>query len=146
MNIKGSHKEILTDIFLQSLQAVNGGCCVEQYLQQVSFSGDVYLVAIGKAACSMTDGASKVLGKQIRSSLVITKYGHCFPELADVHLIEAGHPLPDQQSLEAGKQLISFINNTPPDSDECSVCNITKLNEILYQYSNATSKWKDFLI
>ncbi len=38
-----------------------------------------------------------------------------------------------------------IVNGRPPSGDECSVCNIPKLNEILYNCRNANSKWKDFL-
>jgi len=44
------------------------------------------------------------------------------------------------------KKIEEFVNNTPPVGDECSVCNITKLNEILHKCQNATTKWRDFII
>ena len=113
MNINSSQQHLLTDIFLQAVQTVNGERCTEQYLQNHSLDGDIYLVAIGKAACSMASGARTVLGRQIRSSLVITKYGHCQPRLAGIRVLEAGHPVPDQQSLDAGNKLLSFVNEAP---------------------------------
>lgn len=116
MNIKGSHKHVLTDIFLQAVQAVNGECSVAQYLQKNPLNGDIFLIAIGKAACSMASGACTVLGHRIKSSLVITKHGHCFPKLPGIHVMEAGHPLPDQHSLDAGRQLLSFLNTAPANA------------------------------
>jgi len=47
---------------------------------------------------------------------------------------------------EGRRKIDKFVNNTPPNGDECSVCNITKLNEILYKYLNESTKWRDFLI
>ncbi|WP_455200961.1 glycerate kinase type-2 family protein, partial [Kaarinaea lacus] len=47
---------------------------------------------------------------------VITKHGHCSPGLPGVHVIEAGHPLPDQKSLEAGSQLQSYLNTAPANA------------------------------
>lgn len=47
---------------------------------------------------------------------------------------------------EKQKTIKRYINTTPPVGDECTVCNLTKLNEILYRYKNKSSKWKDFLI
>ncbi|MDD5169216.1 MAG: SPASM domain-containing protein, partial [Syntrophales bacterium] len=38
------------------------------------------------------------------------------------------------------------LMNTPPMGDECAVCNITKLNEILNNYRNSNTQWKNFLI
>lgn len=47
---------------------------------------------------------------------------------------------------ERRKAIEKFTWQTPPTGDECSICNITKLNEILHRYMNATTRWKDFLI
>ena len=116
MNINGSHQFRLTDIFLEAIQSVDGGRCVEQYLRKNPMSGDICLVSIGKAACSMASGARIVLGEQIKQSLVVTKHGHRPPELPGKHVLEAGHPLPDQQSLEAGHQLLSLLHAVPENA------------------------------
>ena len=46
---------------------------------------------------------------------------------------------------EKRREIETFLNGTPPKGDECSVCCIQKLNEILFQCQNAT-KWKDILV
>jgi len=113
MNIKGSHRPALRTILGHAIEAVNGQRCVADFLRQNSLNGDFCLVAIGKAACSMASGACTLLGDQIKGSLVITKHGHCSQKLPGIDVIEAGHPLPDQQSLEAGRQLLSFLDAAP---------------------------------
>lgn len=52
---------------------------------------------------------------------------------------------------ERRKEIEEFIFSTPPCgsdafSSECNHCNITKLNEILYKYQNANTKWIGFLL
>lgn len=47
---------------------------------------------------------------------------------------------------ERRKQIEKYINTTPPSGDECMVCNHARLNEILYNFMQASSKWKDFII
>jgi len=48
---------------------------------------------------------------------------------------------------EKRREVEKFTNNTPPNDDECSTCNVTKINAILYDLQNLSSnKWKDFLI
>jgi radical SAM protein with 4Fe4S-binding SPASM domain len=42
-------------------------------------------------------------------------------------------------------QLDHFVNNSIPTGDECLVCNITKLNDILNKCQDLTN-WRDFLI
>ncbi len=80
----------------------------------------VSLVAIGKAAESMTLGAFDRLGGQVVDGLVISKPGHLQSrELQDlpVTLIEGGHPLPDASSLQAGEALAQFIQGLPQDRE-----------------------------
>lgn len=42
--------------------------------------------------------------------------------------------------------MIEHINTIPPSGAECMVCNHARLNEILYNFMRADSKWKDFII
>jgi hydroxypyruvate reductase len=78
----------------------------------------VAIVAIGKAATSMMEGAVIELGDQVQHGLIITKSGHCHykdSELRNIHCIEAGHPVPDQRSLDAGQKLITFLEQQSPE-------------------------------
>ena len=71
------------------------------------------LISIGKAAVSMAMGAAEALEAQSQSSqynLVITKHKHTNhplrDKLANVDIIESGHPIPDENSLVAGEKLL----------------------------------------
>jgi hydroxypyruvate reductase len=61
----------------------------------------VFLVAIGKAAAPMAGALIDVLGDDLTAGVIVTAYGHAagfrFP--ADVRVIEAGHPVPDENSV-----------------------------------------------
>jgi hydroxypyruvate reductase len=77
-----------------------------------------HVIAIGKAAAAMAAGALEVLGERPRTVLVITREGYGDPELnADgrVRQCEAGHPLPDQRSLDAGRLLLDCLAVMGPD-------------------------------
>ena len=114
MNINKSHNSALRLIFNKALRSVNGRRCVMRYLQQNPLHGDVCLIAIGKAACQMAKGAQLVLGNHIQHSLIITKHDACSGEdLAGLHVVQAGHPLPDQRSLQAGRQLLTLLSKVP---------------------------------
>jgi hydroxypyruvate reductase len=54
------------------------------------------------------------LGTSIVSALIITKQGYA--EALPWPVLEAGHPLPNQQSLIAGERLIDFVAVIPPDA------------------------------
>ncbi|MCD6503480.1 MAG: glycerate kinase [Euryarchaeota archaeon] len=61
--------------------------------------GDVYVLAFGKAACPMAKAVEETLEDLLKEGLAITKYGYTAP-LKKVKVIEAGHPVPDENSLK----------------------------------------------
>jgi len=67
--------------------------------------GRVYALAIGKAACGMTRAALEVVPDDVLGDvLVVTKYGYAGDcEGIKARVIEAGHPVPDENSLLAGR-------------------------------------------
>jgi hydroxypyruvate reductase len=71
----------------------------------------VHVIAVGKAAVAMTQGALEVLRGNIVSGDVITKEGHArapLPTPLRVH--EAGHPIPDERGVAATNLAISALN------------------------------------
>ncbi len=109
-----NHRENLLAIFHAALTRVNGRACVRHYLENHPQRDAIYLIAIGKAAAAMAQGAADILGEHIRDGLVITKHGHAEP--LPWRCLTAGHPLPDAASLEAGEKLLRFIARIPQDS------------------------------
>ena len=107
-------RRALLRIFQSALAAVHGRKRVRDYLQQHPVSAPVFLLSIGKAACAMAQGAHEVLGASIVEALVVTKHGHT--ESLPWPVLEAGHPLPDEQSLAAGQRLIEFAAAIPSDA------------------------------
>ncbi|ACS34059.1 glycerate kinase type-2 family protein [Thermococcus gammatolerans] len=67
--------------------------------------GKIYLLAFGKAACSMARAVVDTLGERIEEGVIITKYGYAkdCPKMERLKVIEAGHPIPDENSLLGGK-------------------------------------------
>lgn len=108
-------RQILTELFITALKAVNGRFTVEQQLQQLAIEGDVAVIAIGKAASAMMLGAQDHLNEQIQSALIITKSGYA-DHTIDWPCIEAGHPIPNNQSLAAGTKLLEFLSNIPKET------------------------------
>ncbi len=102
----------LLKIYAAALQAVNGRTRVHAYLTQHSLSGDVHVIALGKAAAAMVHGAMDALGGRIASAYIVTKHGH--GETLPWPCIEAGHPLPDAHSLAAGAGLVECARQLPP--------------------------------
>ncbi|WP_456366895.1 glycerate kinase type-2 family protein [Thermococcus sp.] len=73
--------------------------------EEFEVRGRVYLLAFGKAACAMARATVDVLDGAIEEGLIVTKYGYAenCPEGEGIRVIEAGHPVPDENSLLAGK-------------------------------------------
>jgi hydroxypyruvate reductase len=109
-----NHRENLLKIFQAALAAVNGRVCVRERLKERPLPGKVYMIAVGKAACAMAQGAQDVMGNNLVDALIITKKGHAEPLPWPV--LEAGHPLVDESSLEAGRQLLAFADRIPEDA------------------------------
>lgn len=115
MKKRVSNRMILSELFTVALKAVNGQNAVERALHKHPVEGDIAIIAIGKAAAAMMHGAKNLLKTQIQSALIITKQGHADNTLA-WPCIEAGHPIPNAKSLEAGSKLLEFMENIPKNT------------------------------
>lgn len=117
--IRQTVRHHLLDIFNTALKAVEGRRCVADYLLTHPVGPSVWLIAIGKAAASMTEGALEVLGDNVQGGLVITKPGYGDGRLTQdkrLFCLEAGHPFPDLNSLKAGHLLLDLLAQAPPDA------------------------------
>lgn len=74
-------------------------------------SGRIYLVSVGKAAWQMAKTAGEILGERIEAGICITKYGHVKGEINHVRCIEAGHPVPDENSFLAAEEALRLTEN-----------------------------------
>lgn len=111
--VTGPH-QVLLEVYQAALEAVHGRRCVHESLKTYPLNGPVYLIALGKAACAMAQGAHDVLDTRIAAALIVTKQG--FAESLPWPVLEAGHPLPDERSLAAGQALLDFAARIPPDA------------------------------
>ncbi|MGD8910663.1 MAG: DUF4147 domain-containing protein, partial [Chromatiales bacterium] len=106
------HRMRLAEIFQAALASVEGDAAVAAWLRTHPIEGELRLVAVGKAAQSMANGAARVLGERIRGALIITKQDHLDHSVClqrGWEAIEAGHPVPDADSLYAGERLLAFL-------------------------------------
>jgi hydroxypyruvate reductase len=116
-----SSRDDLLAIYAAALTAVEGQQVVKRSLADLKYQHDCHLIAIGKAAESMSVGAIEQLGNAIQSGLIITKQGHFTTALTSNNLtsnkrfkcIEASHPVPDWSSLQAGEQLVHYLQQLP---------------------------------
>ena len=115
---KDNYYEILKDLFYAGVQAVDPYDLIQDHLRlekntlilrkQTDFTlinlekfDEILVIGAGKASERMAVGINDILGDRISSGLVVTKYVH-YPHLGMIHILDAGHPLPDKWSVECG--------------------------------------------
>jgi len=71
----------------------------------------VFVLAAGKASCAMASGFEQALDGHPHEGLAITKHGHAAEGLTkSVEILEAGHPIPDENSLAAGRRMLDLAS------------------------------------
>lgn len=98
-------------IIADSIAAVLPDAAVMRALEGRTFPNGVTLVAIGKAAWRMASAACRTLGDQILRGVVITKYAHSEGPLPRLEIIEAGHPVPDENGVRGAKHALELVRN-----------------------------------
>ena len=86
---------------------------VKEAIQQLDLKGEVYVVAIGKAAWIMAHTASQILNDQIKEGIIVTKYDHSRGEINKFEIIESGHPIPDENSVLGARKIIEMFDRIP---------------------------------
>lgn len=76
------------------------------------------LISIGKAARAMAAAACELLGEQIQRGIVVEKSADSDIHLhGEIEMLQGGHPIPDERSLQAGRRIAELVRSSPPDSD-----------------------------
>ena len=97
-------------IVRQAIEAVLPDAAVKRALAGQIFSGKVVLVAAGKAGWQMAKTAWECLGDRIEQGIVITKYDHVKSPIGNLVCLEAGHPVPDENSFAATRQALKMVS------------------------------------
>ncbi len=72
------------------------------------------MIGAGKAAASMAAAMERVLGEHLDSGLVIVKAGGALP-LRRIECREGGHPVPDEASIRATRELLHLVDDAQPE-------------------------------
>lgn len=95
----------------QAIAASLPDAAVRKALEHKQFgSGKVVLVAMGKAAWQMARTAQDILQARISEGIVITKYNYAKGPIGNLRIREAGHPVPDENSLKATQEAIDLVS------------------------------------
>ncbi|HEU4793329.1 MAG TPA: glycerate-2-kinase family protein, partial [Nitrolancea sp.] len=83
----------------------------------ISASARLVVIGFGKASLGMARGIEDVLGDRIDRGAVVTKRGLLAPDrpLTRFQVAEAGHPIPDETSLEAARLILDTVAGLSAD-------------------------------
>ena len=81
----------------------------EQLFKQPDIN-KVFVIGAGKASAAMARETEIILGSRIDAGIIVTKYEHAFP-LKTIQCIEAGHPVPDDNSVQAGREMLRLLKS-----------------------------------
>ena len=107
----GDIKSEAYTIINESIKDVLPYQAVEKALLNKTFTGSIVVVSIGKAAWTMAEAAKKILGSSITKGIVVTKYEHSRGNIDGFEIIEAGHPVPDENSVLGTELAIKAVEN-----------------------------------
>jgi glycerate 2-kinase len=65
----------------------------------------IYVLGAGKATAKMAKAIEEIFGTKLTGGIISVKYGHT-EKLNIIDIIESGHPIPDENSIIAGKKMI----------------------------------------
>lgn len=76
----------------------------------------VFVLALGKAAYPMAYALQVLLGSRLDRGVLVTKYGHLSAALDERWVvIEAGHPVPDENSVRGAQALAALAEQAGPE-------------------------------
>ena len=106
-------KEDARNIILHAIQASLPDEAVKKAIcgKNFEFNGKVIVISIGKAAWNMAKAAADHIPHKIHTGIVLTKYGHSQGEIPGFTILEAGHPLPDENTIMGTKKVIDEISD-----------------------------------
>lgn len=106
-------KNSAVSIFDAAINAVAGYNATYRAVESFTDFTPDQIIAVGKAASGMCAGALAALGNDC-PALLVTKYDHTDQTMwnaTNVTVLESAHPVPDQHSLDAGKQILSTVTD-----------------------------------
>ena len=112
-------KDDMREILDGAIKAVLPENAVKEALSNPAFTsrkgkGKLIVCSIGKAAWRMAKAASDILGSGITGA-VVTKYDHSMGDIAGLEIFEAGHPVPDTNTINGTKALLSHVKGLTAD-------------------------------
>ena len=112
-NASSTPIELLLDLYRAALSAADPRQVLPAHLPQPP-SGRTVVVGVGKAAAAMAHAVENHWTGGPLSGVVAVPRGATLP-LRHIQQVEGSHPVPDEHSVEAGRQLMAAVAGLGPD-------------------------------
>lgn len=110
-----TYRTLLTDYFAAAIEAASPRLALPPVLPRGPVKGKTIVLAYGKAAAEMALVAAESLDGPV-TGLAVTRHGHGVDlSQTGIELIEARHPVPDHDSLQAGTKMLDLAATAGPD-------------------------------
>lgn len=108
-------REVLAGYFGLAVAAASAARVLPPVLPQGRPRGRTIVLGCGKAAAAMAEVAASTLEGEV-CGCVVTRYGHGPRQTTGaIEVIEAGHPVPDAASLDAGRRIRAIAASATAD-------------------------------
>lgn len=110
--MKHTAEEIVKSAIAQAEPYKNTLNVLNKIFKEDENKKNITVMAIGKAAVPMAKAAEDTLKKRIKKGLLVTKYGHSENYSSQIFdILEASHPLSDENSVKAAKKGLEIANS-----------------------------------
>jgi hydroxypyruvate reductase len=101
---------------------------------------NIYVIGAGKAGAPMSSAIENLIGRRITEGLVNVKYGHV-TSLKYVKLVEAGHPIPDENGRSGAAKILQLAKKA--GKDDLVICLISGGGSALLPFPASGLSLKD---
>lgn len=125
-------REDAREIFLSGVAAVEPGAAVDRYCRvadgqlyvadrtyDLKRFKNLFVLGGGKASAPMAAAIERLVGHRLTRGIVNVKYGHV-ADVASVKLVEAGHPVPDENGAAGSRAILELAASA--DEDDLVLC------------------------
>jgi len=124
---RGPLRSLLHSIAMSAIGSAKPAVCMAKALSSSGVSlqalrtgarspqpGRIALLGMGKASAGMGAAIERQLGTDISDGLLSVPEGYQVP-MRYVEVVTAGHPIPDQRSLDAGRRILQIADSATED-------------------------------
>ncbi|MEC8080948.1 MAG: glycerate kinase, partial [Pseudomonadota bacterium] len=112
-----AHTQLLHSLFEAALDVAQPNRCVPRHMPS-PVAGRTIVIGAGKASAAMAQSFEQNWKGEL-SGLVVTRYGYAVP-CAQINIVEAAHPIPDENGLNAAQAMLDLVSNLT-DQDQVVV-------------------------